>query len=92
MLLLNSVNNLSYTEEGLRSPSFSIAGVRVTMSSETVFTDYEIQALLDGALAPEEEKAVRELIETNEDARNRYKQLKAQKMALKRWWVSQVKH
>lgn len=92
MLLLNSANNLSYTGEGLGSLSFSTAGVRVTMSSETVFTDYEIQALLDGALPAEQEKAVRELIENNEDARNRYQQLKAQKMALKRWWITKVKH
>lgn len=62
------------------------------MSSDTIFTDYEIQAFVDGELPAEDEKAVRTLIENNEDAQQRYKELKAQKMALKRWWVTKVKH
>ncbi len=48
-------------------------------------TDYDIQALVDGELAWEDAKRVKDYLRQNRDAQMRYQQLEDQKKALQRW-------
>lgn len=48
--------------------------------------DYKIQALVDGELAPDQEKAVRRRIRREKALKHRYEELLEQKELLQKWW------
>lgn len=51
-----------------------------------IVTCYDIQAFVDGELAPKEANVVRCYIAENPHAEMRFKELMMQKQLLKRWW------
>ena len=56
-----------------------------------IFTDFDIQALIDNELSWEEEKKVRKYLRENVRAKERYLELKKQKELLQKWWQQRYK-
>lgn len=61
----------------------------MTASRQKNFTDYDIQALIDGELPPEQEKEVRTFILMDSVAKEKYIKWKQQKEQLRNWWQQQ---
>ncbi len=80
--------NDDYTEA--RRPSDKtdrpVEHIEATAHHSTAISDIDLQALVDGALDPEQEKAVRALMENDSAARGRYRELLEQKRLLIAWW------
>lgn len=51
-------------------------------------TDYQIQALVDGELSPDQAKRIRDKIRQQRPLQARYEALLRQKSLLQRWWKS----
>ena len=56
------------------------------MGSKNVITEWDIQALLDNELSPQEEEIVIKAIENDALLQQRYSALKEQKTLLQLWW------
>ena len=52
----------------------------------TIFSDLELQALVDGALPPDQQILLMTRIENSPDALQQLQLLKDQKELLRRWW------
>lgn len=62
------------------------------MMDNGIITDYDIQALVDNELTPEEEGRVRRYLNANQYAKKRYLELCRQKEMLHDWWSRKIKH
>lgn len=56
------------------------------MGSKETITDWDIQALLDKELSPQEESFVLQALQQNPDLQARYNALRNQKNLLQLWW------
>jgi anti-sigma factor RsiW len=59
--------------------------------STRVITDLDIQALADNELSRADAERVRNYIEKNPEAHERYEEILRQKELLKRWWTDKRK-
>ena len=62
----------------------------MNIMSTNKITDYDIQALIDNELEWEDQKNVLDHIENDLEASKRYKELKAQKELINRWYRSKT--
>jgi hypothetical protein len=61
--------------------------------TDSIITDYDIQALVDNQLSWEEEKLVRQHILASSQAKERYDELIRQRKVLQHWWQkSNISH
>ncbi len=56
------------------------------MGQKGIITEWDIQALLDNALSPEEKAYVLQALQDDPELQARYNQLNKQKTLLQLWW------